>query len=220
VVDQNIVSGVYETTFLADWGWNAGGLTIGLNNTLVGGTARNPIIRAVQRLAGTPGKNLLFVDNPKGVTAGDSIVVTGCTDTTYNGTFTVTAAGRDPVNSFSFTTSYILVNDPAHTTASARALDLGNIAYALPGGAGTLLPKQIYPMNVVSRVIGNTIYLKKWRIEDPEPSWGDALQTMTLDISGETTVGPWTIGKCGVMSNHIYGANAYVEYGDVQMRKL
>jgi hypothetical protein len=146
--------------------------------------------------------------------------VTGCTDTTYNGTFTVTAAGRDPVNSFSFTTSYILVNDPAHTTASARALDLGNIAYALPGGAGTLLPKQIYPMNVVSRVIGNTIYLKKWRIEDPEPSWGDALQTMTLDISGETTVGPWTIGKCGVMSNHIYGANAYVEYGDVQMRKL
>lgn len=220
VVDQNIVSNVFETTFLADWGWSAGNLTIGLNTTLVGGTARYPFIKAVQRLAGTPGTNVLYVDHLKGLAIGDVVTINGCTDTTYNGTFTITGTSVDPINSFGLNASYVLVSDATHTTASARTVDMGNITYATPGGAGSIVPKQIYPMNVVSRVIGTTIYLKKWRIEDPEPNWNDPYQTKTLDISGESSVGPWTIGKCGVMVNHLHGAGAYVEYGDVQMKKL
>jgi len=212
VLDMNIASYVYSSTFVANWGWPSGGSTaipaIGTAPTF-SAADRSPRIVAVQRTAGTPGTNAYYVDDSWDYAVGDTLTVASCADTTYNGDFTVT--NIFPAGSVSPYPA-ILVSDAAHTTASARAFDIGRITRKVPA-TNAMNPKQLYPFRASLEIVGKVARGKSWPLSKPEPDW-----LAVADFTSDTTPVAQTIGGVGVMANHLRN-NAYIEFGDIVVTK-
>ena len=219
VFDQNISGNVFWQTWAANWSWPSGGSsaipTIGASAVSpTGGAGRTPVVRAVQRLAGTPGTNYYFVDNVYEYAIGDKITWSACSDSTYNGTLTIT--NIVPSANTVIPSPAIACSDASHTSASALAYAIGVGNRPAPDANNGYDPRQIYPFRVALRVIGKVATGKLWAEGKPEPRWDDPYWAATIDMTSDA-VQPAATGKAGVLVNHLRGAGQYVEYGDIEI---
>lgn len=220
VIDQNVFSFLFRSTFMSVWTWGPGGFTIPAKAALAGQAWAIPIVRGVQRVTNELGTfRVYLVDRLCGVEEGDTIDVAGCEDQRFNGTnlhvHGVTGAPKPAVGATG-PTIYVRVAEPAPDIAQKPQ---GGYVTLTPPSADSINPRSIYPMWVTSRVVGSTVMLKKWYGDDPEPIWGDPEHTKYFEIPKSQANRLAERGACGLLSNHLRN-DGWIEYGDAVFRKL
>ncbi len=215
VVDQNVFSFEYWTTYVGVWSWGKGGFRIGSHHGLAGHHWGYPYVRGVQRTNTEVGWLRHFVvDRLCGVQEGDRIDVAGCEDESFNGkNLLVHGATAVPSPGVGAVGPTIYVVEPRTKRAVGMKSQLGYVQFARPE-VQAINPRVIYPMWVTSRVVGSTVMLKKWSAQDLEPTWGDPQRTLTFELKPEKGIPVPTSGSCGILSNHLRNG-AWMEYGDV-----
>jgi hypothetical protein len=148
------------------------------------------------------------------LTTSDIVTIASLSDATFNET-NRTIAGVTVNN------ATLAVIDSSDTTAVSYTVD----------GAGDIKPsstssqKRWTPFVMTTRVIGGTtssvpVEVKRWRLGDPEPDWGDArVRRGTVTSNGSVTsiaLGP---GQCALWGAHFHTSSSGA-WGDLSFRKL
>lgn len=146
--------------------------------------------------------------------AGDELTFSGVSDSTFNETDVA-------VSSIDLSASTINVVDP---------VDTGDVSYT-SDAAGSMFPsgsasqKRWTPFVMKTRVVGGTsssvpVAVKRWRLGDPEPDWGDARAMYgTVDANVDVPSLATDAGSCALWGAHFINSSAG-EWGDLQFRKL
>lgn len=109
-------------------------------------------------------------------------------------------------------TGRVQVIEPTTQSTTALAVDTGTIR---PSSTSEM--KRWAPFWMATRVIGDVVYIKRWRPEEGEPSWSNArVQRVTLATDADVpslAAGP---GACGLWAAHFYGGSSG-SWGDIDM---
>lgn len=95
--------------------------------------------------------------------------------------------------------------------------------------SGIVLPttasgRRWWPYWVASRLKGNILKVKAWRVTDQEPDWGMSDYVNTYDFAGAQIPTPGALmpeepGYCGLITAHLRNGH-YMEFGEFQARQL
>lgn len=101
----------------------------------------------------------------------------------------------------------ISVENPEADGDSPFTLDSGLVKFHYDHDNG-VDPRAFYPRYVRARIVGSTLQAKTWLVEQPEPGW------QFSEILPEA-VQPAQTGRVGLVTNHLWGADRYLAFGDV-----
>jgi hypothetical protein len=150
----------------------------------------------------------------RGYAAGDIVTVTDMADASFNETDVALAGADSSVGAVS------LVDAAAGAGVANTATFQGVIR---PSAASA--QKRWTPYYMSSRVVGGTsgslvVEWKRWRPEDNEPDWGDALvQRRTVTTNANVPTLPTEAGACALWGAHMSNGSA-VGWGEVRFREL
>lgn len=146
--------------------------------------------------------------------ASNIVTIESMADSTFNETDIA-------MNGVDVNTAIVQVIEPTTTSAVSYTGDgSGRIR-----PSGTSLQKRWTPFVLATRVIGGTaaevpVELKRWRLGDPEPDWGDArVQRGTVTSDADVPELALGAGSCALFGAHFYNGSAG-EWGDIVCQEL
>lgn len=218
MVDNNVIFQLYSSLNLQAWGFPplAQGSPAG---NVTSPTPRWQVLSYQRFSFGGFYIGEYRVRDVSGLRPGMTIAAKNCTDTTFN-VNNIIVSGVDT----SRNVVQIIDTTAGHNNAVAWKSEPSASAYVV-GDISTWIdnPLGYFPYHVRSAVYDDQLFVKLWRVNEPEPDKGitSAIQAVQ-DFSGETVVTPITSGNpgyCGLIVNHLYGGG-YMEYGDVEFTRL
>lgn len=207
ILDANIWAHDYSTLQINVWKWPASFSHVlfqGPRNSVYMPTRLATIV-GVHRKAGHPATDMIVVDRNSGglgaygFKVGDHVDISSSMDLSYTQTDAVikTVYGN-----------FLLVDNPGQTKWSPAAAAVGEVRFHRAGSVTS--PKFLYPRYIRARIVGNTLDVKSWLAEDPEPGW-----QRTVKLTDASNAPP--SGKAGLVTNHLRGANQYIAFGEVSI---
>ncbi len=208
IIDGNIWSRNYDRMIVGLWTWPAKTRTTVRIQTIgepLQLQERKAGIIGVTRTAGDPATDVFAVDppadlaGPHGFAVGDRVDISTAIDGSYARTDAeITAIARDD--------GLVSVRHPGVTTASPFAPDVGAIKFHYTDAG--VDPRAFYPRYVRARIVGSTIQVKSWLIEQSEPGW-QLTETIPTDLDVPST------GQVALVANHLHGAGRFIAFGPV-----
>ncbi|HET8931643.1 MAG TPA: hypothetical protein VFN21_13360 [Acidimicrobiales bacterium] len=208
IIDGNIWSRNYDRMIVGSWNWPAKTETTvrieAIGEPLLLQERKAGII-GVSRHAGDPTTDEFTVDRSvdlggqHGFAVGDRVDISTAIDDSY-------AQTGAEITAINPKDGLISVEHPGVTTASGFAPDVGAVKFHYTDAG--VDPRAFYPRYVRARLVGSTIQVKSWLIEEPEPGWQfSETAPRRLDIP--------STGQVGLVANHLHGAGRFIAFGKV-----
>lgn len=208
IIDGNIWSRNYDRMIVGLWTWPSQSKTkveidaIGEPLQL---DERVANIIGVTREAGDPATDVLAVDSsagpagPYGFAVGDRVDISTAVDKSY-------ARTGVEIDSIATGSGLISVKHPGETAASPFASEVGLVKFHYTDEG--VDPRAFYPRYVRARLVGSTIQVKTWLVEQPEPGWQfSATIPARMDLPSS--------GRVGLVANHLHGADRFIAFGQM-----
>lgn len=213
VIDANIWTQNFDRLMVGLWSWPSAGPTkvrIAPIGPAIRLDERQAEITGVLRNAGDPATDVYLVGRSMDLTSpfafarGDHVDIRTAIDKSFEHTDAVVDV-VDPK------AGLITVRHPGVRAAKAAATDTGSIRFHWdPKNAPT---RSLYPRYIRARIIGSTLQVKSWLVDEPEPGWQfSAVIPESLGVPAS--------GKIGLVANHLWGAGRYLAFGDVTITPL
>lgn len=213
IIDGNIWSRNYDRMIVGVWKW-AGPHTTKVDIDQIGQPLvlreRKAIIVGATRAAGDPATDVFAVDpafdpgGPYGFRPGDRVDIATAVDDSYTRTGAV-------VSTVDQNGGLIWVRHPGTTAKVPFAAEVGTVKFHYTDAG--VDPRAFYPRYVRARIVGSTIQVKSWLVEQPEPGWQFS-EAIPADFDVPDS------GRVGLVANHLYGEGRFIAFGDVTIRPV
>lgn len=212
IIDGNIWSRNFDRMIVGLWSWpknSSAKVAIAAIGTPLPLQERVAGITGVTRNAGHPATDVFSIDQSSspnsafGFRKGDRVDVATAVDPGFdqkNAVITQVGSGG----------ALIAVSHPGTTDASAFATEVGTIKFHYADGVD---PRAFYPRYVRARIVGSTLQVKTWLVEQPEPGW-QFTETIPAGLDVPRS------GEVGLVANHLHGAGRYIAFGQVEVTKV